>query len=227
MPITPAQALQMLQNDTEAFLNRYPIRIFGDPTGSSASANYRIEDATGQLPQGSVPQRPGSILRHLHHHDTQLFHIKAGVSIVPGQNAPGSAWFMAHSVKMWDSGSPQNIQPYTLPAAGGPNLMVTGELTGCAFAIHDNGNGSLVVAHVKPHTLRPGEHPSAALRAVPLQNSLQANPYWHVVYGGKDYSPGTRRVAIVGRRTNTGWKIYAQKLENAMPHNIRKVKRIF
>lgn len=34
MPITPAQALQMLRTDTEGFLNRYPVRIFGDPTAS-------------------------------------------------------------------------------------------------------------------------------------------------------------------------------------------------
>jgi hypothetical protein len=225
MPITPTQALQMLQTNTEAFLNRYPIRIFGDPSGSSAQANYRIEDATASLPAGSVPQRPGSVLRHLHQHDTQLFFIKAGASA--GPNVAGSAWLVAHSVKMWDAGKAHQVQPYTLPAVGGPSLMVTGELTGCSFAIHDNNNGSLVVTHIKPHLLAPGEHAGAVLRAQPLQTSLQNNPYWDVVYGGKDYDTGNRRVAIIGCRTGTTWKIYAQKLENAMPFTIRKVKKIF
>ena len=71
--------------------------------------------------------------------------------------------------------------------------MLTGELTGCAFALHNRQNGAVVVMHVKPHLRTPGEHPGAELRAQPLQTSLQQNPYWYVVYGGKDYDVGNHR----------------------------------
>ena len=50
--------------------------------------------------------------------------------------------------------------------------MLTGELTGCAFALHNRQNGAVVVMHVKPHLRTPGEHPGAELRAQPLQTSL-------------------------------------------------------
>lgn len=173
MPITPAQALQMLRTDTEGFLNRYPVRIFGDPT-ASYQAKYRLEDATASLPAGSVPQRPGSVLRHLRHHDTQLFNIKAGVSV--GPNVAGAIWFDAHSVKMWDAAKPNNIVPYTLPAAGGASLMVTGELTGCSFAIHDNNDGSLLVTHIKPHLPVAGEHQGNVIRAQPSRPRCRATP---------------------------------------------------
>jgi hypothetical protein len=223
MAITINQAYAMLRNNTEAFLNRYPVRIAGDPRASHET-HYRMEDATSSL--ANVPQRPGSVLRHLNQHDTRFFWIRHGRNLVPGPVA-GTCWFNAHSVKMWDASKPNDVLPYTLPAAAGASLMVTGELTGCSFAIHDNHDGSLVVTHIKPHLLVPGEHKGLEVRAKPLQKLLEANTFWDVVYGGKNYDSGQRRVSIVGCRTASGWKIYAQKLENLAPHNVRTVKRIY
>jgi hypothetical protein len=226
LPLTPWQALQELQANPENFLRHHSVRVWGDP-GASGLMNFRIHDATTAVM--GIPQRPGSVLGNRHTHDTQQFQIRASGSVgVGGPNPPGAVWFAAHSVKMWDVGHPNDIQPYTLPiGGGGSNLMLTGELTGCAFAIHRNPDGSLVVTHIKPHTAGPGEPDSATVHDKPLQSLLQKNDYWHVVYGGKDYDSYNRRVSIVGHRTAAGWKIYAQKLEGLQPFSVRKLTKIF
>jgi hypothetical protein len=207
MPTTPSEALQQLQTQTESFLSKYPVRIFGDPTGSQVS-NYRIED-------GGASQRPGSILHTAHMHATQMFLIKAQGAAVG--NPAGSVWFTAHSVKMFESNNPSAIGTYTLPVATGPGLMVTGQLSGCAFAVHDNGDGSLVVAHI-----RPGQQ----LDPTTLHRTLKKTDYWNVVYGREDYS-ADRRASIVGCRVGGRWSIWAQKQDGTTgDYRVRKVKRI-
>jgi len=146
---------------------------------------------------------------------TQKFNIQAGVAAIG--NPANSVWFAAHSVKMWSIGNLHAITPYTLPVAAGPSLMLTGQLSGCAFAIHDNGDGSLVVAHIEPDA-----NVSGAL----LDRTLSGIPYWDVVYGRSDYS-GLRAASIVGARTAGRWRIWAQKQDrNSGDFTIRKVKRL-
>jgi hypothetical protein len=208
MPITPAQALLELQTQTNAFLSRYVIRIFGDPSGSHV-ASYRIED-------GGASQRPGSILRTAHMHTTQLFQVRAQRAAA-GNNPPGAVWFTAHSVKMFESNNIAGIGTYTLPVVGGPDLMLTGQLSGCSFAIHDVGDGSLVVAHIRP---------SQYLTAETLHNVLQKTPYWTTVYGRDDYSQD-RAVSIVGARIGGRWRVWAQKQDRTTgDYEIRKVKQL-
>ncbi len=209
MPILPAQALNQLQTGTEAFLSRYVVRIFGDPTNSYV-ANYRIEDAGNSF-------RPGSVLGTHNMHATQKFDIQAGVGLAVGGHPPTSVWFPAHSVKMWSVSSLHAITPYTLPVLGGPSLMVTGQLSGCAFAIHDNGDGSLVVAHIRPDVNVSGDV---------LHQTLNATAYWDVVYGRGDYS-ALRAASIVGTRTGGQWHVWAQKQDRTTgDYSIRKVKRL-
>jgi hypothetical protein len=207
LPITPSQALQELQTQTSSFLGRYPVRIFGDPSGSQVSS-YRIED-------GGASQRPGTVLRTHSMQATQMFQVRARGSAFG--NPAGSVWFNAHSVKMFDSNQLANIGTYTLPVAGGPDLMLTGQLSGCAFAIQDNGDGSLVVAHIQP-----GQH----VDAVTLQRTLQNTPGWTTVYGREDY--GQDRVAsIVGGRVNGRWRIWVQKQDRTSgDYQIRSVKQL-
>ena len=38
----------------------------------------------------------------------------------------------------------------TLPAAGGPDIMVTGQLSGCSFVYLPLGNGGVKVTHIMP-----------------------------------------------------------------------------
>lgn len=172
-----------------------------------------------------MPQRPGSVLRHLRHHDTQLFNIKAGVSV--GPNVAGAIWFDAHSVKMWDAAKPNNIVPYTLP--GGGWRQPDGHGRADRLLVRDPRQQRRLVARHTHQTASPGSRraPGKCDSRPTLQTALQSNPYWDVVYGGKNYDPQNRRVSIIGSRATGTWKIYAQKLENMMPHGVRKVKRIF
>lgn len=210
MPITPNQALLMLQNQPETFLRKYPVRIFGDPTGSHV-ATYRIEEDAG----GS--HRPGSRLGTLRMHATQLFLIKSQGAVIG--NPAGSVWFQAHSVKMFSASDPTAIGTYTLPAAGGPNLMVTGQLSGCAFAIHDNGGGSYEVAHIQPHA-------ASGNTSDVLHDTLNHTGYWNVVYGRRDYD-ARRAASIVGVRQAGQWRIYAQKQDRTTgDYSVRKLKRL-
>ena len=180
MPITPSQALQELQMQTATFLGRYTVRIFGDPTGSHVSS-YRIED-------GAASFRPGTVLRTHSMQPTQSFQIRARGAALG--NPAGAVWFDAHSVKMFESTQLSLITTYTLPVAGGPDLMVTGQLSGCAFAIADNGDGSLVVAHIRPN--------QESLDAVTLHQILKKSASWTTVYGRDDY--GQDRVASIVER---------------------------
>jgi hypothetical protein len=208
MPINPTQALDLLYRQPEQFLKRYPVRIFGDPTGSHVS-QYRIEERH-QLSS----YRPGSVLGTLNMHETQLFEIRAQDSAMG--KPPGSVWFDAHSVKMFESNKPHDIVIYRL-AGTGPDLMVTGQLSGCSFAIRDNGNGSMDVAHIRPN---------AQLTSEILQSTLQRTGAWHIVYGREDYS-SQRRASIIGVRVGIQWQIYAQKQDGTTEdYRVKKVKRL-
>jgi hypothetical protein len=87
MPINPTQALFQLQTQPQAFLEKFSVRIYGDPDNSRV-AQYRIEDA-------GASQRPGSALGTLNMHATQRFAIRARGSAAG--NPAGSVWFDAHS----------------------------------------------------------------------------------------------------------------------------------
>jgi hypothetical protein len=204
--ITPSQAQFQMQTQPQAFLEKYPVRIYGDPTGSHVT-RFRIEDA------GSS-QRPGAILGTHSMHATQLFAIKP--SGTAHGNPPGATWFDAHSVKMFDTATDlAAIGTYTLPVIGGPNVMVTGHLSGCSFAIHDNGDGSLVVAHIRP---------SPHIDALTLQSTLGKTAYWTVVYGRHDY-PG-QVASIVGSRIAGRWHVWGQKQDDLTRYSIRSVKKL-
>lgn len=208
MPIEPLQAIQELQTQPAQFLARYPVRIFGDPSGSHVSS-YRIEDSVASL-------RPSKVLRTHSMQATQSFQIRARGSALG--NPPNSVWFDAHSVKMFDNHRPSDSGIYTLPVTGGPNLMLTGQLSGCAFAIEDKGDGSLVVAHIRPTP--------QGLDAATLQSALQQSPGWTTVYGRDDYS-AMRVVSIVGVRVSGRWHIWAQKQDGTTgDYQIRSVKQL-
>ena len=147
MRVTPSQAIAQLATNPSSFLRKYPVRIFGDPKGSHV-ASYRIEDSGDST-------RPGRRVLSSRRDETQRFDIRPrGVAF---GNPAGSVWFDAHSVKMFEGRSPYEIGVYTLPAREGPNLMVTGQLSGCSFAIRDNGDGSYDVTHIRPNAQLPGE----------------------------------------------------------------------
>ena len=95
------------------------------------------------------------------------------------------------------------MEPYVLDGTG-PDIMVTGQLSGCVFAIAQ-GVGQLVVWHIQPGGTRLG---GAALRqAVRLTGRFTGHGRVTHVFGIGDY---TQRAHIVGIRNGGTWHIYAQ-----------------
>ena len=208
MPINPAIAFHSLVNGPEAFLKRYPIRIFGD-VNASGIAQYAIENCGNSF-------RPGSIFGTHRLHATESFNIRA---IIAGMHGPGSHIFQAHSVHM--DGGIGAMGSYRLDATG-PNIMVTGQLSGCAFVIDPVGGNNVDVAHIKP----------IGITGSNLAATLAGNHPNAFVYGATAghgfYDSNDRVVSIIGIRDAGGaWKIYAQKHDAiSMDYRIQSVYRI-
>jgi hypothetical protein len=210
MPTAPNVAYAALVAHPRAFLRRYGVTITADP-GVSGIYNYYLKNA-------GAAQRPGRVLRTLRMHATERFRIDR-------QNTPGSHPFQAYSIQMVPSNAPGAIVLYQLPAAAGPNIMVTGGLSGCSFLINDLGGGAVECAHLEPH----GE------TGVQLNNRLIGPPHaFDVVYGRNSYGHTQnnvaglydRSVSVIGVRAGGAWRIYAQKYD-PYTNQIRSVHRIF
>jgi hypothetical protein len=210
MPINPNVAFNSLMNGVEAFLKKYPVRIFGD-VNASGVAQYAMENRGNSF-------RPGSILGTLNLHATESFNIRATAA---GIHGPGSHVFNAHSIHM-DVGIGA-MGFYRLGAAG-PAIVVTGQLSGCAFVISPAGGNDLDVAHIQPV--------GAGVTGANLATTLKTNHPNAFVYGATAgrgfYDNGDRVVSIIGVRGGGGaWRIYAQKHDrNSGDYTIRSVYRI-
>lgn len=209
MAISPAIAYQKMINDTENFLRKYPIRIFGCAGGSGlvwCALSYR-----------GVAKRPGSIFGTKNLHVTESFEIRPGNDIF---NAANAHRFRAHTVHM-DNGLANRVN-YRLTGVG-PQIMVTGQLSGCSFVIQPVGvGGAIDVAHIKP----------VGMTGKVLANTLRANQQNTIVYGARAshryYDSDKRVVSIVGVRTGGVWRVYCQKQDPmGLAYTIRSVYRIY
>ncbi len=210
MPIQPATALQSLIAHPKTFLSKYPIRIAGAKVASGIIQYYIYNRDFGHS------LRPGSVLRTQRMHDTECFYID-------NQGMHGGHGFQAHSVEMVQS-NVAAVPFYTLPAAGGPDIMVTGALSGCTFLVDVGAGGAIQCAHLQPN----GESGTA------LNNRMLGQH--DAVYGRNNYShlhdaanvnSFDRTVTIIGVRRNGEWKVYAQKLDTMQAMSIRSVHRIY
>ena len=221
MPITDLQAYTELTTHPKTFLKRYPLWIYGQATApTSQTRAFQIGDASAFL-NGPV-HRPDSFFKTFKMRETQAFMVSpqgTGMGGVPAQ----ASWL---AMSEWD-GPPSinNISVLTLDTQG-PSLMFTANLTGCAVAMSDLGNGRIAIAHVRPNA-EMANPPKGALDGEGL-NTLLSKSGWTAVYGRSDYLP-TRQVVIVGVRRNNHWKLYAQKqsMPGAGAGDVLSVHRIF
>ena len=208
MPINPATALSSLVNGPEVFLKIYPIRIFGD-VNASGRAEYAIENRGASF-------RPGSVLGTHRLHATESFNIRATAAKI---HVAGSPTFKAHSIHM-DAGIGA-MEFYQLDDTG-PDIMVTGQLSGCAFVIDRAGGNNVNVAHIKP----------VGTTGATLATTLTGNHPNAFVYGATAghgfYDSNDRVVSIIGIRNAAGaWRIYAQKHNRTTAdYRIQSVYRI-
>ena len=208
MPITPAIAYNTLVANPGDFLRRYPVRIFG-ATAASGVAMY-VMDNRGQS------RRPGSVLGTLNMHTTESFDVRSAAIVFGGNGHP----FSAHSVHM-DVGTGA-MGFYRLDGTG-PNIMVTGQLSGCSFVMMPVGANDVDVAHIKPHQIT----------GKTLHDNLSNTFANAVIYGdskdGGFYDSDTRVVSIVGVRFAGEWRMYAQKQKpgTSYDYSIKSVYQIY
>jgi hypothetical protein len=118
-----------------------------------------------------------------------------------------------HNVRMIPSAEDvdlSDIESYTL-GTGGPDLMITGQLSGCVFVVQQIPTG-LVVAHIQPGGKRQA---GPMLReSVRLMGRFRGHGRVTRVFGvGKDYAA---RAHVVGVRTGGTWHLYAQQVSTGV-----------
>jgi len=211
MPLDPHVVYNTLLANPSGTLRNYLFRIFGSPDPSGVSA-YRLMNR-------GPSQRPSSSVGNLKMHDTESFDIRSQNSIV-GVAPANSFFFNAHSIHM-DAGALE-MDFYALGGAG-PNIVVTGQLSGCSFIMRPGAAGAVDVAHVRAVD---GLAPATLATALAHMPNAQ-------VYGGIDttgnYDFHDREASIIGVRTAGQWAIYAQKQQPDVTgvHRIKSVYQIW
>lgn len=121
-----------------------------------------------------------------------------------------------HNVRMNPNTEDLTISaiPGYILGAGGPDIMVTGQLSACVFAVRQEV-GRLIVAHIQPG----GGRQSGAMLAqtirmmghfAPIPNTtFNGGRVTHVFGLGRGY---TARAHVLGVRTGGLWRIYAQRI---------------
>jgi hypothetical protein len=130
-------------------------------------------------------------------------------STTAGMDGKSTTAVSVHNVRMIPSTEDidvSDIEAYTL-GPGGPDLMVTGQLSGCVLAVQKQA-ANLVVAHIQPGGKR---QTGPMLReTIRLMGRFRGHGRVTRVFGiGKDYSA---RAHVVGVRTGGAWHLYAQQV---------------
>ena len=212
MPLNPAVSYNTLVANPGGFLKTYPVRIFGD-AGASGPVNYTMINRGPSM-------RPGSKLGTFKMHATESFEIRSGAAMLAVLPGHGGHLFLAHSVHM-DVGTA--AMGFYLLGAGGPNIMVTGQLSGCSFVMLPGAvAGQVNVGHVQPQGMT-GQALHGNLTGI-LANAQ--------IYGASgtrgNYDTADRAASIIGVRVGGHWRIYAQKQDRmAGDYRIKSVYQIY
>lgn len=110
------------------------------------------------------------------------------------------------------------IEPYVL--AGGPDIMVTGQLSACIFIVQQLG-AQLVVAHIQPGGKR--QTGTTLRQTLKLMGRFAGHGRVTHVFGLGDYS---QRAYVVGIRQGGGWHLYGQRVTGGLSPTIQGVTQI-
>lgn len=100
---------------------------------------------------------------------------------------------------------------YPLPTNGGPDIMLTSQLSGCSFGVGTPSSHTQLVSHIQPVTPNnPGLDPQVKSGLLFGEQGLFSRQKGD--YGGAEYA------TIIGIRTDKVWRFYNQ-VRGAMPND--------
>lgn len=140
-----------------------------------------------------------------------------------GAIPPGAPTFPA----VWSGYVGGQARTANLPAAGGPGIMLTPELTGCAVICRRNADGSAQFSHYNI-TEGAGTVDRATMAAIAHAEYGAGE----TVFAKEDYRAlglhsEAVRVTVVGIRRPTGWEFWGQIREDkASGQQLREVRRL-
>jgi len=212
---TQAQA-NAFANNPSAFLGTAIVRWAGGAPQDQQIINVAmLDDGQGRRREAGIFGGKVDASKFM------LRHAFAGNAQVPG----GSPTFAA----VWSGYVGGQARKANLPAAGGPDIMLTPELTGCAVVCRVNPDGSAQFSH---YNLADEGANQTLDRAT--MNAIAEAEYGggQNVFAKEDYRAlGKRsqnvRVTVVGQRAPGGWQFWGQIREDkASGQQLRQVRRL-
>lgn len=224
--MTPAEVIQLLQSP-EKLMRRVNLVIAGGATRSPTLPNAPAPPANGQaviatfnVEMKGYMSNGAFVARTAKGFTTGLSGLLgrqkdrpiAQVTRLPGPAVavPAAGEFNAFYVPMVQTSDvAANTSHYSLPTAGGPDVMITSQLSGCSFGVGSNPGGAVLVSHVQPNLALP-----VANRAADLANNLGAG-FAHLTSTAAKLNQYDVYAAIVGVRTNATWRFYLQAYDTS------------
>ena len=210
----------LLSTNASAFLKKHVVRVkMGYLPTDQGNVQAALVDATDGVLEGLGRRRSALGVKV----DAGSFMVCAAVpnnSKVPN----GSPVFSA----VWSGYVPGEERDATLPAVGGPGIMLTPELTGCTVVASIENDGSARFSH---YNLKNGS------KTLSTESMLE---YAAIDYAGKDFSTLSKEeyyaagvhstavsVTVVGVRASGVWSSWAQFNERKDGrYSIREVRKI-
>jgi hypothetical protein len=232
--VTMAAALKEMKADPEAFLRHYLVMIAGGaaakngtPSGIATFGYSFAGDGshegvggitgftTGRSGQKGIKKRRNKI---------QLSKIK-----MPPPPNLGANQFNAWYVAMALSGSGVQTTHTMVPGRGGPDIMLTSQLSGCTFGAGSaTPTGDRLVSHILPLTTANARPTMQAEMLAGLNAGGVAGVFERENQpGAQGYGSDENRATVIGVRRKHKWHFYAQTYSRAQGANeIYSVQRI-
>ena len=230
MADTAQQAVAELMADTELFLNNHLVRLFGGGGNSSSGpAIFRIM----RNPTDANNAAGGAIPRF----DIKYAEQAVGAGPLRATAAGNDGYcghyeeFYTYYIAMKDLADVQAgtaVTHFTLPHAGGYDIVLTSQLSACTFGIGTQTPGSgCTCSHIQgdPGTFKQRKTLRAATMGQMPQGATvyQKNTKW---YDGNPHRYKSKAM-VMGRREAGSWKFWGQRHDSPAGHYIlSKVHRL-
>jgi len=211
--VATATLLQELTADPKAFLRHYDLSIAGGGQVATKGIHSGVATFDCAMMGGTVTGFT-TRLAGLRGKTKERERVRFTFVSLPALQNLGVDQFDAWYIAMAQQGAGTTTTHFTLPGNGGPNLMLTSQLTGCTFGIgSQTDQGSRLVSHVQPLNGNPDQPTRDGLRRV-VSNGLTdgvAALYGRDSQPDDGYGDGFVRATIVATRRGTNWTFWAQE----------------